>query len=562
MKKVLIGKSAGSPSTRPVYALTIDQALDFCKKFAEEKSLKTMHPLEKWIREKVMPVAKSIDAEPRAALPAPKTVPIWTPDDIPKAVEPPLPKRIKAVEDPQPRAPDPAPKGEATNLTDYSIWLRYPGQPPREMTGQKWILPAVHWEGQVLWKKRLGIDISDIRRIVEIRDEDAESLKDILWAKNGGQKCLVDNLAWQRIKALPSAKNNPVAIAAFDELFAHETRRQENPPSVEKAPEKAKEPPISAEKAPEKSLPAAAVAPASTVLVAEASKFGFIFNGRHVCSIYAARDEDGCLWVGTRCMEPVFGPLEIWPQALRNSKRRVIHWNNGPITAIGEADIAKLAQALTPSERSSGAFFVRWLDRDVKPTLKSASSMALESKCANFFFRGVTHEVHVAIDSSGEIWSSIPEVENLLDLKASSWPDKARLSQKKIIAYNGGKFPAVSEEYLEDIAASAPPSRRDRAKAFCSWWTKDVWDMCSASQEKAETEAPKPEVAKLERSAGSLAEQARDVANLILQLVNENQALLAENAQLKADLAKMEKAKTLISKQKEIMQAMFSALES
>jgi hypothetical protein len=558
MERVLIGNRSGCPSTRPVYALTIEQALEACKTYALESKNKGAHPVEKWIREKVMPTASA--SKPRKIIV--KSIPetAWTPADVPSVDKLPLPKIIKAVEEPQPVLPEleAAPKAEASNLADYAIWLRRPGEKSREAKGEKWMLPAVTWEGQTLWKRRLAIDINDIRKLVEIRDEDVENLKDCLWAKNGGPKCLVDNLAWQRIKAMPTLKNAPEVIAAFDELFSHEARRLDRPSPERADEEKSIQFQIPVDKTPAKCPPPPSESSPLGSPSEEANKFGFMFNGRHVCNIYAAKDDNDLLWVETKGITPVFGPYDIWPQSIKNARRRTVRWNGYPLAAISELSIAELAQALTPSDKSSGSAFVRWLMETVKPTLKSTGGKPLESKAAGFFFKGVTHEIHVASDDSGELWASVSEIEALLDLKVLSWPKSARWSHKNMMAYNGGRFTAISEEFLDDIASEAPTSRRDRAKAFISWWTKDVWDMFGDkdSQEKP-ADAPKPAISK-----GCIADQARDIAQLIVELADENKALRDENKELKDDLAKMEKDRALVSKQKEAIQAALKALSS
>jgi hypothetical protein len=572
IERVLIGRSVGCSSTRPVFALTVQQTLEVCAAFSRGKDLDAIPPVEKWIREKVIPVMRKAGiSESAKAADDSRGLPAWTPDDIPKiALVTPLPKRVKAKEEPQPEIDEPRVEPETLKISHdgplvYSIALRYPGEKTQELKGEKWMLPAVHWEGNILWPERIAIDINDIKDVAKITSEDIEGMKEILWAKNGGERRLVDKMAWQRIKALPAVKSDPILVSAFDAFFSPDAGQQDAPAPAQPKPVNIVTCAAILPMEPVKPQPApiSAMTPVpSTIYVTDSDSFAFTFNGRHVTKICAAKDEDGCVWVDIKGLEVVFGRLETWPQALRNAKRRVIHSSGVPHTAMQEADIADLRQAMTPSEMSSGTSFVRWLSETIKPMLKPSSSLPLESKIATFFFKGINYEIHVSSDIYGEIWASIQELEDLFDLKVKNWPDRARTSQKKMITYSGRTFSAVSEEYIDDIAESAPPSRKSRAKSFSTWWTDVVWAMFSKAGSPPEKGAKSPvtSVSPAPQS-GSLIDQARAAARLLLKLADENEGLIAENGRLKAALDSAEKAQQLIAKQKEALKSMIKSLE-
>jgi hypothetical protein len=427
-----------APTACAVYALTIEQALQVCDTFSTKDGVKVIHPVERWIRETVIPASTA----KKETLTSP---PIWTPDDIPEASSvTPIPLRIIPREVPQPEIQEPeieAPSpgnGEAGHGA-YSLCLRYPD----------------------------GTD------------------------------------AFFSTEETPSSTNS-----------------EPEPPAISK------------------NIP-------NTMLDEPSNKFDFFFNGRRKCHIYAERDESGCVWVGTRGLESVFGPLLVWPQSVKNSKRRVIHCGDGAYSAIHEAAIAELRQALTPSEQSSGTFFVQWLEDEVKPAIEMADDVPLESKLADFFFKGVNFEVHVSADDTGELWASVKEIEDMFNLRLRYWPEEARASRKKTMSYNGGTFRAVSEEYLDDIADAAPSSRKGRTNAFSAWWVDFVWSMFNKT-EKENTEAPIPTPPSV-----SLAEQARVAAQVLLSLAEENESLRS----------KADKARAIISKQSEQLQLMFRELE-
>ena len=421
--KVLIGKSTGCPSTRPVYALTLPQAIEVCQTFTRGKFPVGAHPLEKWLREKVAPREGQGKIEPTEQ-------PAWTPDDVPK--------RVKPADVPQPDVTRPDVEPPAIRIAECE---ETPAPPYPNPVRSDAILP---------------------REPVDIKPE-------------------------------PQAAAN----------------------------------------------------------VAPEGKISFYFNGRHVCNICAAKDDDGCIWVDTKSLEAVFGNLGRWPQSIKNAKRRVIHAAGVPYSAIHESEIANLRHALTPSELSIGTYFVRWLHETVKPTLESRQPMPLESRIATFFFKGLDHEIHVSSDGYGEIWASIPEIEDLFDLKIKDWPEKAKSSPKKMMAYDGKTFSAVSEQYIDDIANSSPPSRRCRAQSFSAWWTEIVWGVFGDAASPA-TPAPQ---------SGSLIDQARDAAYLLLKLADENEALTSENARRKAALDSADKAQKIISQQKEALKSMIRSLE-
>lgn len=520
VEKILFDKNSWCPSTRPTYAITLQQALKACNELPGGP-----HGVETWLRDNFL----SPEARNQSPL------------------------LVIAAADPIPIAPPETPA--AALITSANGEISYVLRCRQDAPRQAWRLPAVKHGETVFWPERLGVDINDINEILGV--DVVDSVQNRLWAHRDVQDQthrLIDSPCWDKMKALPAIRNaNPDLVAAYSALFAlsvggngaQETVNGESEAkqgvSQQKKADAGDQPAIVAWPLASKSLAPPAEAPLSPM---QSRSFDFSTATHHVTHVYAAMDDEGRLWVSRPSLNNVFGVVQGWPLAARNAPRRQILCEGESVAAICETNIPLLVGGQEGKNKILGLDFEHWLAAEVSPAFIDSAPpsaiMKIEGKEASFFFQGFSYLIRVAKDEEEDLWVAISDVERLLDHPLKNWQGGARTSPRRLISLNGTTFPAISEEWIESIAAGAPPSRKNRSKAFVQWWTDSVWPMFSAQPSATPSLAP--------TLAPTLASQAREAARLLVLLADESDALRAENAQLKAENADVKEMKTTLAK--------------
>jgi prophage antirepressor-like protein len=515
VKKVLFDKTTGCPSTRPVYALTINQAIKASYAYSAKHHRGVLLPVERWLRNDLYPAAKKL-APGMPALPAIAHSPALP-------AEPQKPAPVIAAPLPQ----------ITTTLTpnkdgNLSYMLQFPanGLSPRKASGKAWRLSPVKLANtdQEFWPERIGIDVKEIKSIFEIGQDDIGAILNRLWSRKGadGQIFqLVDKTCWAKMKEIPYVSSKTAYVNAFDELFAlGEAYYKENKTIEPEDVAKTTEPDCE-----EKHDDTPAHLPVNGIEnPIESRTFEYVTLSKRNVFLCIGIDNENKLWISRRPIEFVFGGLKDWSDEAKNCKRRVLVNAEQKYQAICESSLCLLRGHL--NNKDIAEHFQTWLDGSVRPKLMEQihrETPGVDAKEMQFFFMGITHSVHVGKDENGDLWASSVDIENIFDLPMRSWPHRARQSPMRAMSYDGKSFPCIMEEWLEVIAASAPPSRKGRAKGFTSWWTDKVWPTFNPVEKSPE------------KTGKTLTELAREAARLLLELADANDDAHNEIANLRAE---------------------------
>lgn len=554
LDKVQFSKTTGCPSTRPVYAVTIDQALDACRNHSI--STKSIHPIETWIREDLAPWANH-RKEPKPDIAPPeetktdpeiKEEPPQKAEEAPKTTETPLAVLYGKK------------AGSLPDVLSYVLWIRRPGKEPVQFKGRAWFLPDVRFQQKIMWPDRIGIDVEDIRKLIGLDDASIEDAKDRLWNRKdvGVSVKLVDSATWRKFRVSSFAVDRKEETEALDALFALDSG------SIKDASSKEPEAPPPATSEPEHpEQPAVQAAPTSLGIIAQ--RFNFSHNGRRFPDIAIAMDEDEQLWVSRRDLERVFGNAKGWPRPVLNSIRRQIYLEGEPLPAIKATLVQSLAQSLPFPNRAMGLALDKWLAEAVPSLLTPPDNATIDGRTVDFFYVGISHELHVGKDANGDLWAAISDLEALFNLPAKTWPMMSRELPMRLIRHNGARMPAIGEEWFHDIIETVAPSHKNRALAFEKWWTAEVMPMFDPNAKAPEPEEePQPEIPASRPLPGgkTLTQLARETANLLLQLADESDSQKAEMEKLRAERDAALKAKELVADQAEKIKQALKALNS
>lgn len=532
-KRILFDKSVGCPATRATYAVTAEQALEACAKLQGAP-----HPVEKWLKDNFSPTGLPVaEAEVIPLVKSPQNTPLAT-----------------------------LSIGEKEQM-HYSLHCK------QRLSSVAWRLPALKNGDMVFWPDRLGVDIDDINAIIKLTPDAIESINNRLWAHRDSQDYvhrLVDQNCWERLKALPACESaDPAAIEALDALFALGREKMDGKQDVNGGCDKATKPKFAKppKAATERQQPTVTTRPLTDAAPAaigamEARAFDFSTANHHVAHVHAAMDAEGRLWLSRPCLNLVFGSLQSWPTAVKNAPRRQILLNGETYPALCESNIPLLTESMENAENKAlGLEFEHWLAMDVSPAFSEPITQPaapaeefddaeLDGREIDFFFLGASHSIRVAVDGAGDLWAVVSDIEKLFGCPVKNWPERARKAPRRIIAHHGLRFPAVSEEWFGVIAASAPPSRRNRTKAFTKWWTDSVWPLFDDAPAQAVETAPSkaPPAPQPASSALTLADQTREAARLLMLLADDSDAKQAEIDRLKSENSGVREMKEMLAK--------------
>lgn len=306
----------------------------------------------------------------------------------------------------------------------------------------------------------------------------------------------------------------------------------------------------------------------------QARDFSYCYNGKRISGIWTAQDDAGDLWVMRRDLENIFGPLTSWPREAKSAKRVIVENRDGKYPAVSEDIIGVLARnEKSPSAKVMVLDFELWFAQEVAPAFDAPASAAkapvapakapaegprraaLEGDLMTFFFKGDEFDILVAPDKADTIWAAERDLETVFGMGRSSWPQAVTSAPARLISYKGATHLAISEKWLEGVAAAAP--LKNRAQAFTTWWVNKVmpyFDTASTSQP-----APRPftkveeveEVVnaksvelfsptKTQEGNSAMSYQAREIAKLLMNMADTLDAKEKENALLRAQLSERE----------------------
>jgi hypothetical protein len=376
-----------------------------------------------------------------------------------------------------------------------------------EFHGQGYALPAVSpVPGQVLWPERLGIACDALDKLFSLTAEEAAKLEPCLWmhkSPDGSQRRVIDSTGWAKMLAFSSVAALPDQHKAVTALFsgaaiAFTARQPEADPGCitvisESAPTPAPVPPPAPAtypaNAPQPDIASPAQPSIQSAPVLPARKLSYWSQASRSVPVRVGQDGLGQLWVARVDLEKIVGEEMAWPYDAREVPAGRIMHDSKVYSSICETAIPLIVAAASNGVKTEALKFAQWWAHTVQASFGQTKpvnqvwpvpgervvSPTMQAKAFSYVYNGrLVATIWVGEDAVGGLWIARRDLEHIFG-SLHSWPMAARQAARGVIENEYGKYPAISEDIIDDLVkAGKIATSREMALDFSLWFAQDV----------------------------------------------------------------------------------------